>query len=108
MIHSRNPPKAWRRMPISELFEIRAAGDIDWSRWSREQDSDHPYPVYSNGRADAGIHGYASYAVERGEAVTVTARGTPGELGFAFFRASAFTPIGRLLVLRSKGEVDVR
>ena len=38
----------------------------------------------------------------------MTARGTPGELGFAFFRSSAFTPIGRLLVLRSKGEAVPR
>ena len=87
---------------------VQAAGDIDWSRWNREQDSDHPFPVYANGRASAGLHGYASYAVEQGDAITLTARGTPGELGFSFFRASAFTPIGRLLVLRSKGVADAR
>lgn len=96
----------WQRKWISDLFEVRAAGDIEWSRWSQEQGSDYPFPVYANGRTDAGLHGYASYAVEKGDAITLTARGTPGELGFAFFRASAFTPIGRLLVLRSKGEAD--
>jgi len=108
MTDRRNLPKAWRSKSISELFEVKAAGDIDWSRWSSGENCDYPYPVYSNGRANFGIHGYASYAVERGDAITITARGTPGELGFAFFRASAFTPIGRLLVLRSKGEVDAR
>ena len=98
--------ETWPQKKIAEVFEVRAAGDIDWSRWSPEHDSEHPFPVYANGRTDSGIHGYASYAVERGNAVTLTARGTPGELGFAFFRARAFTPSGRLLVLRSKGDAD--
>lgn len=95
-------------MPISDLFDVRAAGDIEWSRWSREHDAEHPFPVYANGRANFGLHGYASYAVEEGNAITLTARGTSGELGFAFFRASSFTPIGRLLVLRPKSEADAR
>lgn len=101
-------PIVWRRKWISDLFEVRASGDIDWSRWNREQSAEHPFPVYANGRADSGLHGYASYAVEDGDAVTLTARGTLGELGFAFYRESSFTPIGRLLVLRSKGEADAR
>ncbi|NMG45148.1 hypothetical protein GPA22_15610 [Aromatoleum toluvorans] len=108
MTASHTSPMVWPRKLISDLFEVRAAGDIEWSRWNREQDAEHPFPVYANGRADSGLHGYASYAVEEGDAVTLTARGTPGELGFAFFRASSFTPIGRLLVLRSKGEADAR
>jgi type I restriction enzyme, S subunit len=101
-----NTPSVWKRKRLSDIFEIRASGDIDWTRWSRVQNSAHPHPVYANGRADSGLHGYASYAVEQGDAITVTARGTLGELGFAFFREAAFTPIGRLLVLRSKGEAD--
>lgn len=101
-------PNGWQRKRIRDLFDVRASGDIDWSRWSREQDPIHPHPVYANGRADSGLHGYASYAVEKGDAVTLTARGTLGELGYAFFRSTSFTPIGRLLVLRSKGEVDAK
>lgn len=101
-------PNGWQRKRIGDLFDVRASGDIDWSRWSREQDPTHPHPVYANGRADSGLHGYASYAVEKGDAVTLTARGTLGELGYAFFRSTSFTPIGRLLVLRSKGEVDAK
>ncbi len=100
------PPAVWKRKRLSDIFEIKASGDIDWARWCRFQNSAHPHPVYANGRADSGLHGYASYAVEQGDAITVTARGTLGELGFAFFREAAFTPIGRLLVLRSKGEAD--
>ena len=101
-------PKGWERRSIADLFDIRASGDIDWTRWSREQDTNHLHPVYANGRADSGLHGYASYAVEKGDAITLTSRGTLGELGFAFFRSTAFTPIGRLLVLRSRGEADAR
>jgi restriction endonuclease S subunit len=106
MTFGHTQPRDWHRKSLSELFEIRAGGDIDWTRWRTVQDSEHPFPVYANGRADAGLHGYASYAMEKGDAITLTARGTPGELGFAFFRESAFTPIGRLLVLRSKGDAD--
>jgi type I restriction enzyme S subunit len=105
---NQTPPYGWQRKRIADLFDVRASGDIDWSRWSSEQDATHPHPVYANGRADSGLHGYASYAVEKGDAVTLTARGTLGELGYAFFRSTSFTPIGRLLVLRSKGEVDAR
>jgi type I restriction enzyme S subunit len=105
---NQTPPNGWQRKRIADLFDVRASGDIDWSRWSSEQDATHPNPVYANGRADSGLHGYASYAVEKGDAVTLTARGTLGELGYAFFRSTSFTPIGRLLVLRSKGEVDAR
>ncbi len=105
---NQTPPNGWQRKRIADLFNVRASGDIDWSRWSNEQDATHPHPVYANGRADSGLHGYASYAVEKGDAVTLTARGTLGELGYAFFRSTSFTPIGRLLVLRSKGEVDAR
>jgi type I restriction enzyme S subunit len=101
-------PKGWERRSIADLFDIRASGDIDWARWSREQDANHLHPVYANGRADSGLHGYASYAVEKSDAITLTARGTLGELGFAFFRSTAFTPIGRLLVLRSRGDADAR
>jgi type I restriction enzyme S subunit len=108
MFSSDRSPRAWERKSISDLFDVRASGDVEWSRWRQEQDSDHPFPVYANGRANSGLHGYASYMVELGDAITLTARGTPGELGFAFFRATSFTPIGRLLVLRSKGEADAR
>lgn len=105
---NQTPPNGWQRKRIADLFDVRASGDIDWSRWSSEQDATHTHPVYANGRADSGLHGYASYAVEKSDAVTLTARGTLGELGYAFFRSTSFTPIGRLLVLRSKGEVDAR
>lgn len=108
MLPGNTPPNGWKRRHVADLFDIRASGDIDWARWNSEQDARHPYPVFANGRADSGLHGYASYSVEKGDAVTLTARGTLGELGFAFFRAMAFTPIGRLLVLRSKGEADAR
>lgn len=108
MLPGNTPPNGWKRRHVADLFDIRASGDIDWARWSSEQDALHPYPVFANGRADSGLHGYASYSVEKGDAVTLTARGTLGELGFAFFRSKAFTPIGRLLVLRSKGEADAR
>jgi type I restriction enzyme S subunit len=96
----------WQQVTLQKIFEIRAAGDIDWSKWRREKDQRYPYPVYANGRANSGLHGYASYAVEAGNAVTLTARGTIGELGYAFFRAKSFTPIGRLLVLRPKQGVN--
>ncbi|MDA9885106.1 restriction endonuclease subunit S [Burkholderiaceae bacterium] len=96
----------WQQVTLQKIFEIRAAGDIDWSKWRREKDQRYPYPVYANGRANSGLHGYASYAVEAGNAVTLTARGTIGELGYAFFRAKSFTPIGRLLVLRPKQGVE--
>ena len=108
MISNLAIPTEWQLRRISDVFEVRAGGDIEWAKWSREQDSNHPFPVYANGRAHAGLHGYASYSVEDGDAITLTARGTPGELGHAFYRESPFTPIGRLLVLRSKNVADAR
>lgn len=86
----------WDRCELGEKAEIIAGGDIDKSKikgYGR-------YPVIANALNNAGIVGYYedSYRVE-GPAVTVTGR---GDVGYAKARNYNFTPVVRLLSLKSE------
>jgi len=98
-------PEDWKIIPIGELFVVKAGGDFNPERSSATQDEKHPYPIYANGLDAEGLHGFCDYAEAQGGSITVTARGT---LGVAFFRESAFTAIGRLLVLQPTSPLDGR
>ena len=91
--------RKWVTKRIDEIFHIRAGGDIDKNRFSRERSNDYPYPIFANSNLNKGLYGYASYFVEEGNCVTVSGR---GHLGVPHARSEKFVPIVRLLVLRPK------
>ena len=98
-------PIGWEAIEIGRLFDIRAGGDLDRSTFSEQSDHEHPYPVYANAHRNNGLYGYSSIFHQRGDSLTVTAR---GEIGYAVPRYQHFTAIGRLLVLSPKGKTNVR
>ncbi len=84
----------------SKDFSIVAGGDVDKKLLCDKG----KYPVVANGLQNDGIVGYYenSYRI-KGPAVTVTGR---GDVGFAQSRHYCFTPVVRLLSIRSCHDVD--
>lgn len=81
-------------------FEITAGGDIDKNKLNKEGN----YPVYANALVNDGIVGYYldEYRISA-PAVTVTGR---GDVGHAQARKISFTPVVRLLAIKSPHDVD--
>ena len=89
----------WESNKIGKIVRISAGGDIDKLKL-REKGK---YPVIANSLMDDGIVGfYDDYKIEA-PAVTVTGR---GDVGHAVARHENFTPIVRLLTLKSN-KIDV-
>ncbi|MDD6081013.1 MAG: restriction endonuclease subunit S [bacterium] len=92
----------WEKHSLAETeFSIIAGGDIDRTIFKKCGN----YPVIANAITSDGILGYYenSYRV-KGPAVTVTGR---GEVGVAVPRHYSFTPVVRLLAIKSSHNVDV-
>lgn len=92
--------EAWEQRKLGdEAIEMVAGGDIDKSLL----DDHGKYPVIANALTDDGIVGYYSrdYRI-KAPAVTVTGR---GDVGHAKARTVDFTPVVRLLSVRSKHDV---
>ena len=89
--------QTWEQRKLGEeAIEILAGGDIE----KEKVVYDSGYPIYANALTNDGLVGYYTdyYRVEA-PAVTVTGR---GEVGHAQARSQNFTPIVRLLAIRSK------
>ena len=87
----------WEQRKLGdECFELIAGGDIDKTR----SVNNGKYPIYANALTNDGIVGYYndSYRV-KSPAVTITGR---GEIGYAMARNTDFTPVVRLVSLRTK------
>ena len=94
----------WEVKGLSEIFHIKAGGDIKKSKVSKVKTETFKYPVYSNSEKENGLYGFTdSYKFENG-VITVSGRGT---LGIANARFENFYPIVRLLCLIPKEEVDL-
>jgi len=87
---------AWEQRKLGdEVIEILAGGDIDKEKAVEEG----KYPIYANALTNDGIVGYYDdYYRVKAPAVTVTGR---GEVGHAQARMTDFTPVVRLLAIRS-------
>ncbi|WP_270224803.1 restriction endonuclease subunit S [Lactococcus lactis] len=90
---------AWEQRELDKEAEIIAGGDIDKTKIA----SSGKYPVIANALNGDGIVGYYDdvYRVES-PAVTVTGR---GDVGFAKARDYNFTPVVRLLSVKSKHDI---
>ena len=86
----------WEQRKLGEIaIEILAGGDID----KEKVVDDGAYPIYANALTNDGIVGYYNdYYRVKAPAVTVTGR---GEVGHARARMTDFTPVVRLLAIRS-------
>ena len=91
--------EAWEQRKLEECSEISAGGDIDKSKLL----NNGKYPVVANALTNDGIIGYYndSFRIEA-PAVTVTGR---GNVGVAKARNENFTPVVRLLSLKSDYDV---
>ncbi|MBW0246827.1 restriction endonuclease subunit S [Lentilactobacillus parabuchneri] len=85
----------WEERKLADVVSISAGGDVDKTKLIE----DGGYPVLANALTNSGIVGYYdSYKVEA-PAVTVTGR---GDVGHAVARHVNFTPVVRLLSLKSE------
>ena len=86
----------WEQRELGdEAIEILAGGDIDKSKTVENG----KYPIYANALTNDGVVGYYDdYYRVKAPAGTVTGR---GEVGFAQARMVDFTPVVRLLAIRS-------
>ena len=92
---------AWEQRKLGdEAIEIVAGGDIDKSKI----DENGIYPVLANALTNDGIVGYyaSDYRI-KAPAITVTGR---GDVGHAKARKTDFTPVVRVLSIRSNHDVD--
>lgn len=91
--------EAWEQHKLGEVAEVIAGGDIDKSKIKVTG----KFPVIANALTDDGIVGYYDndFRVEA-PAVTVTGR---GEIGHARARTTNFTPVVRLLSIKSQHDV---
>ncbi|TWO29525.1 restriction endonuclease subunit S [Campylobacter hyointestinalis] len=90
----------WNSATLGELGEIVAGGDIDKNKIL----SKGIYPVYANALTNDGIVGYYNdYFRISAPAVTITGR---GEVGYAQARFKNFTPVVRLLSLKTDSNVS--
>ncbi len=90
----------WEQRKLGdEATEMFAGGDID-----KEKVVDNgKYPIYANALTNDGIVGYYDdYYRVKAPAVTVTGR---GDVGHAQARTTDFTPVVRLLAIRSKHDI---
>ena len=92
--------EAWEQRKLGdEATEMLAGGDIDKSRVVENGQ----YPIYANALTNDGIVGYYDdYYRVKAPAVTVTGR---GDVGHAQARIVDFTPVVRLLAIRSQHDV---
>lgn len=88
--------KTWEQRKLGdEAIEILAGGDIDKEKIVENG----KYPIYANALTNNGIVGYYNdYFRVKAPAVTVTGR---GEVGHACARMKDFTPVVRLLSIKS-------
>ncbi|SJZ65827.1 type I restriction enzyme, S subunit [Pilibacter termitis] len=91
---------AWEQRRLGDTVVIFAGGDIDKSKLKKVG----KYPVLANALTNDGIVGYydSDFRIEA-PAVTVTGR---GDVGYAKARKVNFTPVVRLLAIKSDNDVD--
>ena len=76
-------PKEWEIVNIGRLFNVKAGGDVKLDMYSDIQDTEHPFPVYTNSNDKEQVYAYTSKPYFKKNTITVTGR---GEIGKAFFR----------------------
>ena len=90
----------WKQRKLGDETKILAGGDVDKTKLKENG----KYPVLANALTNDGIVGYYDDDFRiKAPAVTVTGR---GDVGYAQARRVNFTPVVRLLSVKSKHDVD--
>ncbi|NOY72232.1 MAG: hypothetical protein GXP14_07620 [Gammaproteobacteria bacterium] len=87
----------WVVKKLGDVADITAGGDLRVSEFSKIQNDQYPYPIYSNAHTKKGLYGFCRTSDYNSKAVTITAR---GGIGYAVSRDNEFCAIGRLLILQ--------
>jgi len=98
-------PEDWEVKSLGSFCEIVAGRDLVRTDFSPTDDYNHQFPIYSNSLTNKGLYGYSKSYQYEPDKITVTAR---GDIGHAFYRDVKFSAIGRLLVLSSQQQCDLR
>lgn len=90
----------WKKLKLGNISSISAGGDVNKQKLLKKG----RYPVIANALTNKGVIGYyeSEYRIQA-PAVTVTGR---GDIGHAYARKTNFTPVVRLLSVKSKHNVD--
>ena len=90
----------WKKLKLGNISSISAGGDVNKQKLLKKG----RYPVIANALTNKGVIGYyeSKYLIQA-PAVTVTGR---GDIGHAYARKTNFTPVVRLLSIKSKHNVD--
>ena len=94
-------PDDWEVKTLGDLFVMKAGGDVDKKHFSSFKNTIFKYKIFSNGLENEGIYGYTDFPKYKGNAITITGRGT---VGVSMYRKEDFDAVIRLLVLNSKHE----
>jgi type I restriction enzyme S subunit len=86
-------PDSWEWVRLGEIGEVFAGGDKP-KDFSDIKDSQHKFPIYSNGIENKGLYGFTSKARVKRPALTLSARGT---IGHVEYRDTPYLPIIRLI-----------
>ena len=90
----------WKTLKLGNISSISAGGDVNKQKLLKKG----RYPVIANALTNKAVIGYyeSEYRIQA-PAVTVTGR---GDIGHAYARKTNFTPVVRLLSVKSKHNVD--
>lgn len=88
-------PGSWKWVRLGEVSNIFAGGDKP-SDYSAIKDEQHPFEIFSNGVANAGLYGFTKQARVYEKSLTISARGT---IGHVEIRRKPFLPIIRLITV---------
>ena len=70
--------KNFEKKPFKDVCEeLFAGGDVKRDRTVKDADSNHPYPVFTNGEKDGGLYGYTDVARVTKPSITISGRGRP-------------------------------
>lgn len=88
-------PDSWKWVRLGDVSNIFAGGDKP-SDYSAIKDEQHPFEIFSNGVANAGLYGFTKNARVYEKSLTISARGT---IGHVEIRKKPFLPIIRLITV---------
>lgn len=91
-----NIPASWMWTRIASISEEIFAGGDKPANFSKEQNEECPYAIYSNGVEKDGLYGFTDIARVIKPSITVSGRGT---IGFSCVRYVPFFPIVRLITI---------
>ena len=81
-------PEDWDVKLIEDICNISVGRDLQEMIFSKQLDSNYPYPVYSNTVENLGLYGYYKQPEYTGESLTIVGRGIG--LGTTFARSGGF------------------